>query len=265
MNLLVDHIVQIVDDPKQAGCQLKRLNFDVVEHVTEAPETSYVRSTCDNTYLEYRGRRCTSSQTFRLINKSRERNGDVGGQTTGTWIAFQVENLECLAQRLTGEGFRVFCLSEPATLMTEGVQKESRVLFPRMKTKSMMPLPVFVERGEASHHVQPASLAWLPRHSEGLRLCNIVIAVRDLPFVIETWARILQRRPTESWIQADLNAYCARIPLDDDIYLIFCTPTGDGVVQDVLTKHGERPFLLNFTGSNRQGDSAVCGTVYRLT
>ncbi|MFB5189114.1 hypothetical protein [Alicyclobacillus fastidiosus] len=261
MKLEVDHIIQVVDDPEQVSRTLDSLAIQPVVQVGNG-RAATVLHVCTNAYVEY----CTPL-TLLLNGGASETVIQDDNARTRTWIALGVDDIDSCAELLRNEEYVVEGPTRELVQLPTGDVVESVVLVPKVRSRSDIPLPIFIKRvptdfdGLSTVNEQTGSVQSLDAN---LRLRNIAIATDDVSTVVETWATMLGRRPTECWIQTDIAAYCVRIPLDDEVHIIFCSPVGEGIVANVLREHGDQVFLLNFTGSAYQVDRCVCGTVYRL-
>ncbi|GMA61278.1 hypothetical protein NZD89_16465 [Alicyclobacillus fastidiosus] len=262
MKLAVDHIIQVVDDLQQVSRTLDSLDLQTVVHVDDRRAATVLHQ-CKNTYVEY----CTP---FTVLSNCCIPHFDSRGDDSyrpRTWIALGVDDIHSCAQLLRNEEYIVEGPIRQRLQLPTGDVVESVVLIPKLRSRSDIPLPIFMERVPSGVHalsVVPEQTRSVVSPDVSLRLRNIAIATHDVSTVVETWASMLGRRPTECWIQADIASYCVRIPLDDDVHIIFCSPVGEGIVADALREHGDQVFLLNFTGSADQVDRSICGTVYRL-
>ncbi|UNO48780.1 VOC family protein [Alicyclobacillus acidoterrestris] len=257
MNFAVDHIVQEVDDLQQVSRAFDALDIRTVVFQNDRSAMAVLHQ-CTNTYVEY----CTPfTNPWRTLAPHRTARKE--GEPSRTWVAIRVDDIHACAASLWEQGYMMEGPRYQSVQLPTGEVVESLVLIPRIKSPSGIPLPIFIERGGTEisymqkHHsvISPDAI---------LNLRSIAIATRDVSAAAETWATLLRRRPTECWIQTDISAYCVRIPLDDNIYIIFCSPVGEGLVARTLREHGDHVFLLNFTGSHYQVDSSICGTVHRM-
>lgn len=212
-----------------------------------------------NTYVEY----CTAesfdqmSPTKHSLQTSSKRLGVISGRHDAV-VAIRVSDADEIAKRLREGGFLV---EGPLYGQADSTGFESVIVIPHAKPSSM-PLPIFVQReSNPDSTLEPVDVC---KAANSLQLRNIGVATSNLPQVVETWAKLLDRRPAESWIQEDLDAYCVRISLDDHVHIMFCTPVRDGVVSDALRERGDHVFMLNITGSRCQLDTDIYGMMYRL-
>ncbi len=85
-------------------------------------------------------------------------------------------------------------------------------------------------------------------HPSGAEFSHISMAVWDLNKTVEKWSSLLNLPKGEEFFDEELQAQCRTLKLLGGD-LVFASPIGEGVLLNFLRTRGEKPFLVNLTGS----------------
>ena len=180
-----------------------------------------------------------------IVEKMFEEDGDGPAR-----IAIRTDNIEALAEKFKEQGLTVYGPYPGERTTQEGEVLKWSLLFPE-DPASKLKLPFFIQWEEADS-VRLASLVEkgvVGQHAAGeLKIESIGCVVSHLEETIAKWAQLIDGSPSESYQMEELHATCREVALADS-KLVFCTPNGEGIAQDVLSQRGETPFFVKFKGA----------------
>ena len=187
----------------------------------------------------------------RLITHIVEKLPQVNGEGPAR-IAIRTDSIEKLAINLKKNGITVYGPIPGERVRADGEIIRWSLLFPEI-TGNELALPFFIE-WEKSDEERISDLekqGLIGKHSLGLaKLESVGFAVRDLDQTITTWGQMLNLKPGDAFFDQTFSARCRKIELHGT-NLLFCSPVGEGIVEEVLKEKGETPFLVNLIETNQ--------------
>ncbi|MDQ0189078.1 VOC family protein [Alicyclobacillus cycloheptanicus] len=257
----IDHILQPMDCRACVDVEptLRRLGFHRIHHVSTADaRTHYTTFAAGNVLLQF------------MPTTAPLRSARAAGQAGVTrprahhhvpWIALGTDDIEHKAVELRAKGFRVSDPVPYVEILCSDNLMRSKIIHVESASGLGIPCPCFVQWEPAE--TQHASSARPPLDPRAPRLREIAIAVENLPRVVEHWGALTKSAPSESWIQSDIQAYCVRIPVQDE-FITLCEPIGAGKIRDLLRIHGPQPFLFSFHEAPENRELELQGITLRL-
>lgn len=256
MQFSFDHLVWFSKKPEAALPILEQLGIHAANGGRHEKWGTYnTLSYFGLSYIEFLGIENAAiaerHEENRLITHIVEQLPKVNGEGPAR-IAIRTNGIEKLAMNLKKNGITVYGPIPGERVRADGEIIRWSLLFPEI-TGSELALPFFIE-WEKSDEERISDLekqGLIGKHSSGLaKLESVGFAVRDLDQTIRTWGQILNLKPGEAFFDQALSARCRKLELQGTS-LLFCSPIGEGIVEEVLKEKGETPFLVNLIEMNR--------------
>lgn len=262
-----DHLVHFVGSPEEAKESLKQHGLHVVnggrhEHGGTYNTLSYF----DLSYVELigvvnRSLAEKSAEKYSLRDTFKKDNYTIGLSR----IALRSLNLEVEAERFKSLGLEVFGPFPLSRKRPDGSVVSWKLLFAGRENEELG-LPFFIQWDDSDEE-RKADLTeqgTIAPHPKGdLKLSSIGFAVRNLDTTVEKWSKYLDLEKGESFVDESLNAKGQKLKLvGGDI--AFYSPIGDGIVAETLAERGEKPFLVDFTGSQKKEQFEEKNALYRF-
>lgn len=261
-----DHLVHLVHDPKKAMEALRKCGIQAVEGGSHSDWGTF-NTLCyfDLSYIEYLGVEnpavAEKARDNPLVHQALE---DLAHGEGPARIALRTDNLEEASRLLEEQGWRMNGPFPGIRIRPDGSVLRWTLMFPEWPDGELP--PPFLIQWEQTDEERRRDLqlrkAMMPHPAGDLRLKHIAFTVQNLGRAAE-WEKGFGLRPGKEYVDMELNAVCRELKLMGG-HLLFCAPIGDGPVQRILQKRGERPFLVSFSGAERDEDWSILGGIYRL-
>ncbi|GGH73247.1 uncharacterized protein (DUF302 family) [Pullulanibacillus pueri] len=257
MTLSLDHLVWFAHKPEAAIDELKGMGIHAIQGGRHEKWGTYNSLAYFGlSYIEFIGIKNVSiakkEKHNRLIIHIVEAMSEGNGEGPAR-IAIRTNHIEELAEKFKKQGLAVFGPFPGERMTQEGEVLKWSLLFPE-DPASTLQLPFFIQ-WEETDDVRYASFkdkGLVGKHiADNLKIESVGIAVRNLDETVNKWARLIDGTPGETYQSKILSASYRELELSES-KLIFCTPNGRGIAQDVLTERGETPFLVNFKGAEER-------------
>lgn len=266
MRLSFDHVVHFMTgEPQQAVDQMKELGLHaVVGGRHENWGTINALSYFDISYIEFLSLEnrdvAEGARDYGLIDQLL--NDLPHGEGLGT-VALRTDNMEQAIKHLNSEGIQVKGPFPGSRKRSDGKVIRWKMLFLE-NDATRLPLPFLIE-WEQSDDERRRDLTLnhiISRHPAGdVHLDYVAYAVSDLDQSIKEWQRWFGFLAGEPYVQEEWNAKCQLLQVKGG-NLLFCQPKGEGIVAEVLRTRGERPFLVNLSGTNHHHLTKLLGGLY---
>jgi hypothetical protein len=265
MELAFDHIVHLVNDPVQAASRFREHGLHALEGGRHANWGTY-NSLCyfDLSYIEFLGifdrALAEVEQENLLVRDSAKR---LPNQEGFSRIAIRTNDIEQTASVLKERGLQVIGPFPGSRIRPDGKRLEWSMLFVESED-SALPLPFFIQWGEADaqRRTDLEEREVIAPHAIGqLSLGAVKFAVRDLEPRVQQWSNWFGLEAGETFFDESLHAACRTLHLPGG-NLLFCSPTGEGAVAEILASQGETPFALEAIGATQESIIHLSGATY---
>jgi hypothetical protein len=267
MEFKFDHLVHFTDSPEDAGATLKSLGLHVVEGGKHEDGGTYnLLNYYGLSYIELIGvfdkkGADAPAEKFSLRDTFQKDNYANGFSK----FALRLENLDKAAEHFKGLGFEVNGPVPLSRKKPDGSVLSWKLLFVG-NDEDALEWPFFIDWEETDenrqHELQEQGS--IREHERGkLELNSIGLAVTNGQEMLNKWSEILGLERGDSFIDDSLNATGYRLKLTGGD-IIFYSPNGDGIVAETLTERGEKPFIVNLSGSERKEQFEVKNGIYRF-
>jgi catechol 2,3-dioxygenase-like lactoylglutathione lyase family enzyme len=268
MRLAFDHLVHVVHDPKLAVSIMQKHGFHAVEGGRHEQWGTY-NALCyfDLSYIEFLGienislasRLTDNDLVVQAVHGLAVGEGLIG-------IAFRTNDIEQVAEYVKSKGHKVRGPLCGSRTRPDGSIVKWSMLFPEPHSEKRIFLPFIIqwEQSDSDRRKDLFDQGLLRPHRLGtIHLEYVACAVRDLQHTVTVWSDLFDLKIVDKWDAQDMAAHCVRMKLSGGD-LIFCSPSGRGIVSEVLDVRGERPFLVGLTGNSPKRDIQVLGSYYRI-
>lgn len=269
MGFRFDHVVHLVNSPLMAIEELQKLGLYAVEGGRHEDYGTYNSlSYFDLSYVELIGvfnQQLVESldgieYSFRETFKN---DNYVEGMAR---IALRSKNLEADAKRFRSLGLEVYGPSRLSRKRPDGSLISWKLLYVG-KPGEQLELPFFIQWDEEDEKrkqdlINQSVIAEHPRGD--ISLSSVAFAVHNVENIIEKWSNYLGLEAEESFVDKSLNANGQKLKLDGGD-IVFYSPIGKGAVSEILYNRGEKPFLVEFSGSDQEEEFQVLGATYRFS
>jgi hypothetical protein len=181
-------------------------------------------------------------------------------------IALRSTNLEDDAERFRSLGLEVYGPSLLSRKRPDGSLVSWKLLYVG-KPDEQLELPFFIQwdEGDEERKQDLINRSVIAEHPKGkISLLSVAFAVHNVENVIEKWSNYLGVEAEEPFVDESLNANGQKLKLDGGD-IVFYSPIGEGIVSETLDNRGEKPFLVEFSGSSQEGEFQVLGATYRFS
>jgi hypothetical protein len=269
MKLALDHLVHFIDrDPQAAVEQMKRIGLHAVPGGRHENWGTF-NSLCyfDLTYIEF------LAIENRSVAERERQNGLIRqivedlprGEGLGQ-IALRTDSIGQLAEEMQAKGLRVTGPLPGSRTRADGSVINWQMLFVESERNGPR-LPFFIQWAERDEdrRADLTSRRIIAPHPVGeVRIRHVAYAVRELDKWAALWQEWFGLAAGEPYVDFGLNAVCRELHCHGG-NILFCSPRGAGMAADALRNHGEKPFLVSFSGTGvKNGQHHVFGSVYRL-
>lgn len=219
----------------------------------------------DLSYIEYLGVENPSTaekaRNNPLVHQALE---DLANGEGPARIALRTNNLEEASRLLKAQGWQVAGPFPGSRTRPDGSVLRWSLVFPE-RPAGELPPPFLIqwEQTDEERRKDLKQRGAITSHPAGdLRLHHVAFTVQNLGRAAE-WEKSFGLKPGKEYLDMRLNAVCRELMLAGG-HLLFCAPIGDGPVQRILQKRGERPFLVTLSGAERSEDWSIFGGIYRF-
>jgi hypothetical protein len=264
-----DHLVHFVNSPLKAIEEYNKLGLYAVEGGKHENLGTYNSlSYFDLSYIELIGvfdqQLVESSADIKYsLRETFQNDNFVEGLSR---IALRSTDLEAEAERFRSLGLAVYGPSPLSRRRPDGSLVSWKLLHVG-KIGEKLELPFFIEWDEKDDERKQDLInrSVITEHPKGnISLSSVAFAVQDFKGAIEKWSNYLNLKAEEPFVDESLNANGQRLKLDGGD-IVFYSPIGDGIVLHALKTRGEKPFLVEFSGSDQEEDFQVLGAIYRFS
>lgn len=264
-----DHFVHVVDRPETAKEVVQSLGLHAVDGGKHEKHGTYnALSYFGLSYIELIG-----IFDKQLLEKNADDHHSLRAtmvrsnyQIGGARIALRSRDLNKDAERFKKLGLEVIGPTPLSRKRPDGSVVSWKLLF--VGKKDVYPeLPFFIEWDESDdeRYRDLQARGTIAEHPLGdVTLQAVGIATKNIDTVVANWSHYLQLEIGEVFIDESLNAKGQRLYLEGGDIIIY-EPISEGKVQDVLTTHGEKPFLIEFKNQQVTQDKEVFYVIYRFT
>jgi hypothetical protein len=256
LKLSFDHLVCFFNNPEEAISALKQRGIHAINGGRHESWGTYNSLTYFGlSYIEFLGIENLSiaenQEENRLITQivevlaKEKREGPAR-------IAIRTNEIEQLAAKLKEDGFTVYGPLPGERVRADGEVIKWSLLFPE-KAANELTLPFFIqwEKSEEDRILDLEEQGLLESHKgKKTEFESAGIVVNNLDQTITEWGKLLNLKPSVEFINQDINARCRKLDLAGT-KLVFCSPIGKGIAEQVLKENGETPFLINLTGTHQ--------------
>ncbi|RNB79521.1 VOC family protein [Brevibacillus fluminis] len=266
MGFTFDHIVHLVNDPLQAAADLREKGFHAIEGGRHTHWGTY-NSLCyfDLSYIEFLGvydRTLTEAERENLLVHDCALR--LPQQEGFVRVAIRTDDIVQTADMLQKRGLNVSGPFPGSRVRPDGKRLSWSMLFVSHHESSLR-LPFFIQWGEGDEE-RRADLtergAIAPHELGPLALGAVKIAVAELASHVQQWSGWFGLTCGEPFIDESMQAVCQTVHLPGG-NLLFCSPTGSGLVADIIAAQGEGIFELEVVGANQEGVHEQYGATYR--
>lgn len=269
MTFKLDHIVHFVKSPEDAITSYQEMGLHAVEGGRhESLGTYNALSYFGLSYIELIG---VFDQT--LVERSAEapyslRESIVKRQFAEglARVALRSTDLEADAKRFRNLGLDVYGPSPLSRKRPDGSVVSWKLLFVG-RPDEQPDLPFFIQWDEDDDERKEdlSKRGVIAPHPAGnVELTSVSFAVKNLESVVERWSAYLGLEAEEAFVDTHLNAKGQRLKLEGGD-LIFYRPIGDGIVAATIEEYGEKPFLLEFSGTGQEIEFSLYDAAYKFT
>ncbi|MGD6796229.1 VOC family protein [Metabacillus indicus] len=258
MEIILDHLVHFTDrHPLEAAEFFKKQGLTAVMGGRHEKWGSH-NSLCyfsDLAYLEFlsiEDRKKANGSDNPLIHRLLKQRAEGLGQ-----IALRSDNLQHVKAELEEKGLETGEILEAGRKREDGSLLEWKMLFIE-QSDDEAPLPFFIEwkqsEDERKHDLFRSGA--LSSENTGVSVAKVHYIVRDLNAAVLKWRKYFDLPRGEEAVYDEWRAriYTFSLP---SFQLIFAEPSGDGLVQQMLERKGEGPYLAEF-------DPPVFGSYYQV-
>lgn len=267
MEFKFDHLVHFTDSPEEAGKTLELAGLHVVEGGKHEDGGTY-------NHLNYYG-----LSYIELIGIFDKKAADAPAEKFSLRDTFQKDNytngfskfalrlrdLDKAAEHFKSLGFEVNGPLPLSRKKPDGSVLSWQLLFVG-NDEDTLEWPFFIDWEEPDENRQNEleKQGSIREHERGnLTLDSIGLAVTNGQETFDQWSEVLGLEKGSSFTDDDLKATGYRLKLDGGD-IIFYSPNEDGLVSQTLTGRGEKPFIVNLSGSGQKEKIEVKNGIYRF-
>ncbi len=264
-----DHLVHFVNSPVEAIQQFYNIGLHAVEGGKhESLGTYNSLSYYDLSYIEligvYDKEAVLSSSTMKYsLRETLKNNQYIEGLTR---IALRSTDLESIAERFRQLGLEVYGPHPMSRKRPDGSVVSWKLLYAG-KHGEKLDLPFFIEWDQKDEERKQDLIdrGVIARHEKGdIHLSYVGFAVQNHEEAAKRWADYLGLKEGETFFDSSLNATGKRLQLKGGDIVLF-SPNGEGHVSEILTKRGEKPFLVQFNGAGQEEEVRISEAIYRFS
>lgn len=252
MQFQFDHVVQYTDEPNKAIEGFKEKGINVVEGGAHNRGGTYnTLSYFDLSYIEFLG-----TTDIELL-KDMEHPGHSLLETIVNnnfkegfaKFAIRTTNIEAAAKHFREKGLTANGPFPLARKRPDGSVIEWQLLYPGEKGESLG-LPFIIQWNESDEERKKdlTERNTITEHPSEAQFSHLTFAVDDLTKTVQKWSNYLNLKTGHVSFDEELQANTQTLLLPGG-NLVFASPTGDGIVSNILEQHGEKLFQTNLTGN----------------
>lgn len=269
MDFMFDHLVHYVEEPNDVIPYLKQKGIHAVEGGKHGNRPTYnTLSYFDLSYIEYIG--TSNRQELEKINHPRFSNIEtiINDQYKEGFVRFVVRtnNIEAAAEHFRSKGLTVVGPTPLSRKRPDGTWLEWKLLYVGSDDEQLQ-LPYVIEWGESDEErrTELKNINTITEHPSGAVFSNVTFAVHNNDDIIKQWADWLDLKEFgRKYVDHELNATCRTLDLPGG-QLVFASPLSEGIVADVLTERGEKPFQVNFNSKIDQSFKMFGGMYHMMS
>lgn len=262
-----DHIVHFLEQPNDIIPFLRNKGIHAVKGGRHQKRPTFnVLSHFDLSYIEFIG--TSNKEELQRIEHLKHSLMDtiVKEKFTEGFARFimRTNDIEEAKQYFSHKGLMVNGPVPLSRKRPDGSVIEWQLLFIGEKNESLE-LPYIIQ-WDTSDEIRRNELiereVILPNASK-FAFSHIKIAVKNLKNTVNKWSRLFNLEVGEKYINEELQATCQVMNLKGG-NIVFCSPTGNGIVSQMLKTRGEKPFQVNLTG-NKTDNFKLFGGRYEIS
>lgn len=269
MNFSFDHLVLFLNKPEEAIANLNLMGIHAVKGGRHQSWGTYNTLTYFGlSYIEFLGIENSAiamqQEENRLITQIVEQLAEAK-QEGPARIAIRTNDIEKLASKFKEDGVKVYGPLPGERVRADGVIIKWSLLFPEASANELC-LPFFIqwEKSDGERLEELDEQGLLDSHFIGKPVMESVgFVVKDLGLTTAKWGGMLNLNQSEEFFDETLNAQCRILDLAGT-KLMFCSPRGEGIADELLRERGETPFLINLTGTNQRHLFKMMNGLWRL-
>ena len=268
MSFSFDHLVQFVEEPKKAIEILKEKGIHAVEGGKhESLGTYNTLSYFDLSYIEFLG---TFDLTlFEQIDHQKHSLTETIANDKlvegFSRFAARTTDIEGAAKHFREKGLTVTGPHPLSRKRPDGSVISWQLLYAGDDTDGLqLPFIIQWDESDEDRRADQIERGVIAPHPEGVSFSHLTFAVKDSQETVEKWADWLNLKIGEAYTDETLNATCQVLELQGG-NLVFASPNGDGIVQDVLNTRGEKPFQVTLAGGTKDQTFELLGGSYQIS
>lgn len=252
VNFDFDHIVHYTKNPNDVIPFLRNRGIHAVEGGEHQKRPTFnVLSYFDLSYIEFIG--TTNKNELQRTEHLKHSLMDtiVKGKFTEGFARFilRTDDIERARRHFIHKGLTVNGPVPLSRKRPDGSVLEWKLLFIGDRYEGLE-FPYIIQWGTSDEKLREDLIkreVILPNNN--FTFSHITIAVNHLEHTVNKWSNIFGFEVGEKFIDSELQATCQTLKLRGG-NIVFCTPTGSGIVSKTLEEKGEKPFQIHLTGHN---------------
>lgn len=263
-----DHLVHFINEPEQVIEILKDKGIYVVEGGEHASiETYNTLSYFGLSYIEFCG--ITDLTRFKQLDHPKYSLMDTFQKDNFfegfSRFAARTTDIEGVANHFREKGLTVVGPHPLSRKRPDGSVLTWQLLYAGNDDDSLqLPFIIQWDDDDEKRRADHVERGIITSHPAGVDFSHVTFAVRDLNDSVEKWVDWLDLTAGETYIDETLNATCQQLELPGG-NLVFASPNGDGIVQDVLDTRGEKPFQVTLSGGKEEQTFELFGGRYQIS
>lgn len=264
MEFKLDHIVHFVDrHPLEAVEMFKKQGLHAVtggrhENWGSYNSLCYVKELAYLEFLSVEDREKANATNNPLIHRLLKQQAEGLGQ-----LAIRTEQIEEVKAELEEKGLQTGDIISASRKREDGSLLEWKMLFIQQSDEDC-PFPFFIQWNqtddERKHDLHQKGA--LPADNLNVEISKVHYVVKDVNKTVLKWRKYFDLPRGEETISDEWRAKSCVISLPS-FQLIFTEATGDGIIQQMLDKKGEGPYLVEFEPHVFKSYHHVYGGMYK--
>ena len=268
MSFSFDHLVQFVEEPKKAIEILKEKGIHAVEGGEHTSLGTYnTLSYFDLSYIEFLG--TYDLNLFEQVDHQKHSLTETIANDKlvegFSRFAARTTDIEGAANHFREKGLTVVGPHPLSRKRPDGSVISWQLLYAGDDSDGLQ-LPFIIQWDESDEERRADQIerGVIAPHPEGVSFSHVTFAVKDNKDTVAKWADWLNLKVGEAYTDEALNATCQVLELQGG-NLVFASPNGDGIVQDVLNARGEKPFQVTLSGGTKDQSFELFGGSYKIS
>ncbi|WP_062109988.1 VOC family protein [Bacillus niameyensis] len=268
MEFRFDHLVYVAKEPERLVSAFEPLGLHIIGGGRHERWGSYNSlSYFGLSYIEFLGidnwEIATRENENRLIAQTA--NMLKKGEEGPLRVALRTDDIEKSAYYLREKGIQVYGPYPGERTKKDGKIIKWSLLFPENSYDSKLVYPFIIQWDQSDEERLEELQAnqFTGQHAIGNgspTFSHVGFAVHDLGDTVKQWSQLFGLHCSEVFFNETLQARC-QVLIVTGTRLLFCEPTGQGIVQEVLQTRGEVPFFVQLTDTG-QADSIQTGNCF---